>query len=113
MKTAILAGTFATLAGFIMAAPAPEATVPVRAVNRQWTPYVYACITTGWQHYSLSKGDDFFESITGFGPDQGINCSLYSQTDCNGDHLDNIVYPGIGDLHDKGWNDRAQSYRCM
>ncbi|KAK3339377.1 hypothetical protein B0H65DRAFT_476283 [Neurospora tetraspora] len=120
MRTTMIAATLATLAGFTMAAPAPEAQI----ANRQWTPHVYVCITTGWnrcsvldanrgQCYDLTKMDDLGSSLTGFGPDPGLTCSLFSNQDCTGDHLDYISYPGIGDLHDKGWNDKAKSYKCV
>lgn len=114
MRTTMIAATLATLAGFTMAAPAPEAQI----ANRQWTPHVYVCITTGWNRCSvldanrgqcckffflldtfhetesgdialltwsvnyfetddLTKMDDLGSSLTGFGPDPGLTCSLF------------------------------------
>ncbi|KAJ4416449.1 hypothetical protein N0V85_002283 [Neurospora sp. IMI 360204] len=94
MRTTMIAATLATLAGFTMAAPAPEAQI----ANRQWTPHVYVCITTGWNRCSVLDAN------------RGQCCN---NQDCTGDHLDYISYPGIGDLHDKGWNDKAKSYKCV
>ena len=36
----------------------------------------------------------------------------FSNSDCTGQSVGGIVSPGIFDLNDYGFNDRASSYRC-
>ncbi|KAI4126985.1 MAG: hypothetical protein LQ338_003440 [Usnochroma carphineum] len=55
--------------------------------------------------YTLFNGFD--NEITSLGPDQGTTCTIYDGASVGG-----IVYPGIYNLKDYNFNDRASSYRC-
>ncbi|KAL8802919.1 MAG: hypothetical protein Q9223_006430 [Gallowayella weberi] len=54
----------------------------------------------------------FDNTISSLGPDAGTTCTLYDNPGCSGASLGGIVKPGINNLADYGFNDRASSYRC-
>ncbi|CAO1603233.1 hypothetical protein XANCAGTX0491_006825 [Xanthoria calcicola] len=60
--------------------------------------------------YTLFNG--FSDQISSIGPDAGTTCTLYDDVGCGGASLGGIVRPGIYNLADYGFNDRASSYRC-
>ncbi|KAL8876670.1 MAG: hypothetical protein Q9198_005172 [Flavoplaca austrocitrina] len=60
--------------------------------------------------YTLFNG--FSDTISSIGPDAGTTCTLWDNAGCSGASLGGIVKPGIFDLADFGFNDRASSYQC-
>ncbi|KAL8676729.1 MAG: hypothetical protein Q9186_006775 [Xanthomendoza sp. 1 TL-2023] len=80
--------------------------------------HLYVCIDKGFSGrcqnlesgtngcYDLGNG--FNNAISSLGPDKGITCTIYDGASVGG-----IVSPGINDLTDYGFNDRASSYRCL
>lgn len=66
-------------------------------------------VTTG----CLDFGNGFNDAITSLGPDKGTTCTIYDNPGCTGASVGGIVNPGINDLTDYGFNDRASSYRCV
>ncbi|KAL8788717.1 MAG: hypothetical protein Q9213_001531 [Squamulea squamosa] len=61
----------------------------------------------------FNLGNGFSDSISSLGPDQGTTCTIYDNQGCSGTSVGGIVSPGINDLSDFGFNDRASSYRCV
>ncbi|KAF1987667.1 hypothetical protein K402DRAFT_43369 [Aulographum hederae CBS 113979] len=56
-------------------------------------------------------GTPFFKTISSFGPDEGMKCTVFDALGCQGRSFD-IWYPGYADMRWNGWDDRIQSYRC-
>ncbi|KAL8727020.1 MAG: hypothetical protein Q9166_006318 [cf. Caloplaca sp. 2 TL-2023] len=67
--------------------------------------------TTKGVCYNLGNG--FNDAISSLGPDKGTTCTIYDNSGCSGASVGGIQNPGINDLSDYGFNDRASSYRCV
>ncbi|KAL8672883.1 MAG: hypothetical protein Q9224_007548 [Gallowayella concinna] len=85
--------------------------------------HLYVCIDKGFSDrcrnlesgtngcYDLGNG--FNNAISSLGPDTETTCTIYDNGGCSGASVGGIVSPGINDLTDYGFNDRASSYRCL
>ncbi|KAL8738259.1 MAG: hypothetical protein Q9181_000939 [Wetmoreana brouardii] len=105
-------GTYHKLSG-----PAPLVPQAAQAIT-----HLYVCIDINFQGrceslestrqgcYTLFNGFD--NTISSLRPDSGTTCQIYDDPGCAGASINNIVYPGIANLVDYGFNDRTTSYRC-
>ncbi|KAF2797048.1 hypothetical protein K505DRAFT_151410 [Melanomma pulvis-pyrius CBS 109.77] len=57
------------------------------------------------------EGTPFDKSISSFGPDEGVKCTVYDETDCTGEELV-IFHPGYAEMGWDGWDDRISSLNC-
>ncbi|KAF2668588.1 hypothetical protein BT63DRAFT_456231 [Microthyrium microscopicum] len=85
---------------------------------------VYVCLDpnfTGlcqtWPMFAFSGWcrtlpDPWYKQISSFGPDPSVACYLYSGDHCDGEGYGLIRYPGIANLGDVGWDNRAGSFKC-
>ncbi|EPQ57620.1 hypothetical protein GLOTRDRAFT_92602 [Gloeophyllum trabeum ATCC 11539] len=71
--------------------------------NCQYTPDYGVCVTFG--------GSDWNDQVSSFGPDQGLECYLYTDWGCTGDVLP-LEYPGAADLRQYSFNDAVSSFAC-
>ncbi|KAF2500047.1 hypothetical protein BU16DRAFT_235198 [Lophium mytilinum] len=55
--------------------------------------------------------DGYDNTISSFGPDRGLKCTVYDFSYCTGPSLD-IWWPGYADMSWNGWDNRVSSYRC-
>ncbi|KAL8664094.1 MAG: hypothetical protein Q9168_007974 [Polycauliona sp. 1 TL-2023] len=92
----------------------------VTSPTPQAITHVYVCTDSNFhgrcQNLESTKQDTlsngFSDTISSIGPDAGTTCTLYDDVGCGGASLGGIVKPGINNLSDYGFNDRASSYRC-
>ncbi|KAF2433181.1 hypothetical protein EJ08DRAFT_658443 [Tothia fuscella] len=57
-------------------------------------------------------GTPWYKLISSFGPDPGVTCSLFSGDNCEGSHLDELVYPGLAETYSNQWDNQAGSFKC-
>ncbi|KAK4172391.1 hypothetical protein QBC36DRAFT_197087 [Triangularia setosa] len=127
MRTSSITLAIATMAGFTIAAPAPEASpeaapqAPVDLEKRQSLGiFVTADINFGGrsEHLIVTRGscltlgNGWPNVISSFGPDSGLTCTIWDDNGCTGASRGGIVFPGISNLVTVGWNDRINSFRC-
>ncbi|TIC99370.1 hypothetical protein CH35J_005089 [Colletotrichum higginsianum] len=123
---AVIVGAGAALAGVVPRAEASPAAVAVGGPlegSLQAITHLYICqninfggscvnveVSTGVCYNLINGWNDVVSSL---GPDAGTSCTLYENAGCTGAALPNIVNPGISNLGERGFNDRASSFRCF
>ncbi|CCO31540.1 hypothetical protein RSOLAG1IB_10787 [Rhizoctonia solani AG-1 IB] len=61
----------------------------------------------------VNFGSEFNDKVTSFGPDKGLACLLWSDSDCKGTNPGGwLVNPGSSNLGQYNFNDIAGSFRC-
>lgn len=123
------------MGGLVMASPArhinktilprePEGEPEAHNYNKNILPRdsvdVSMCVSSPWQgcsHFVIPVDKcknvkvPYGKAISSVGPIWGARCDFWTNRQCNGDIIRDIMYPGYA-LMPKGWNDKIRSYAC-
>ncbi|KAF2087451.1 hypothetical protein K490DRAFT_42035 [Saccharata proteae CBS 121410] len=112
---------FAALSAFALLAPVLGLPTNTTLSARN-SPYgIYVCSKTDWEgecyHVHMPNRKCYnFKALSGkvnsFGPDKGLNCFAYGNTDCAGLDIE-LLYPGMKNFEQMGWSDKIKSAVCI
>ncbi|KAK4207474.1 hypothetical protein QBC37DRAFT_380041 [Rhypophila decipiens] len=129
MKTSAIAIAIAALAGLVAAVPAPASAASPEVVEGSveitkrgpYNVFITEHANWGGRNELLTQntgacrtlGNGWPNTITAFGPDPGVTCTIYDRPQCQGSQFWPIRNPGYANLNTIGWNDRIQSFNCL